>query len=320
MFRKIQITALISLLFFLALSSPAFAKDVVIDYSCQENWQCSSWSPSTCSSGTQTRTCTDSNSCGTATSKPSESQSCTVQQSSGGSTGTYKSYLVISGTNSSIEVVKGFTKISCFTVSNKGNIAANNVILTIEGIPGDWYSLSSNFFNLDPGANTESCVYLSAMEDDEKTMSNYKTQFKAADDSGSIAIANVNIKILDSAPAGYNTGEGQNSVLLVEARNAILTTKSEIESAKESGRNTTEAEILLSQSRDLFNNGDYTAAIFMAGYASQSLNPITGQIISEIQSESEFLYFAAIVVGIFAVVILIFIVSKKRSRQNRGGF
>lgn len=43
---------------------------------CTPNWQCGTWSE--CStSGTQTRTCTDSNNCGTLASKPSESQGCT---------------------------------------------------------------------------------------------------------------------------------------------------------------------------------------------------------------------------------------------------
>lgn len=43
---------------------------------CTPNWTCTSWS--TCSSGTQTRTCTDSNNCGTATGQPALSQSCSV--------------------------------------------------------------------------------------------------------------------------------------------------------------------------------------------------------------------------------------------------
>lgn len=48
-----------------------------VQQACTPNWQCSAWS--TCNGGTQTRTCTDSNSCGTSSGKPSESQSCTVQ-------------------------------------------------------------------------------------------------------------------------------------------------------------------------------------------------------------------------------------------------
>ena len=47
--------------------------------SCTPIWQCSSWS--SCSGSTQTRTCTDSNSCGVSTDKPSESQSCTCTPS-----------------------------------------------------------------------------------------------------------------------------------------------------------------------------------------------------------------------------------------------
>ncbi len=44
---------------------------------CSPNWVCSSWSQ--CSGGLQTRTCTDSNSCGTTTGKPAESQSCKLE-------------------------------------------------------------------------------------------------------------------------------------------------------------------------------------------------------------------------------------------------
>jgi hypothetical protein len=42
---------------------------------CTPSWTCGAWG--TCTSGTQTRTCTDSNSCGVSTGKPAESQSCT---------------------------------------------------------------------------------------------------------------------------------------------------------------------------------------------------------------------------------------------------
>ena len=43
---------------------------------CVENWNCGSWSDCT-EQGTQTRTCTDTNSCGTSKNKPSTTQSCT---------------------------------------------------------------------------------------------------------------------------------------------------------------------------------------------------------------------------------------------------
>jgi len=45
---------------------------------CTESWSCTSWSD--CIDNLQTRTCTDSNNCGTTENKPSESQSCTIGQ------------------------------------------------------------------------------------------------------------------------------------------------------------------------------------------------------------------------------------------------
>jgi len=44
--------------------------------SCTESWTCGAWSA--CSAGTQTRTCTDANSCGTTNTRPPLSQSCIV--------------------------------------------------------------------------------------------------------------------------------------------------------------------------------------------------------------------------------------------------
>ncbi len=41
---------------------------------CPESWSCTDWSM--CTGGIQTRTCTDSNNCGTTTNKPAESQYC----------------------------------------------------------------------------------------------------------------------------------------------------------------------------------------------------------------------------------------------------
>ncbi|MBI3115509.1 MAG: hypothetical protein HYZ09_03410 [Candidatus Kerfeldbacteria bacterium] len=43
---------------------------------CVESWTCGDWSA--CTSGTQTRSCTDANSCGTTTKKPATSQTCTA--------------------------------------------------------------------------------------------------------------------------------------------------------------------------------------------------------------------------------------------------
>ncbi|MBI2146184.1 hypothetical protein HYU22_02500 [Candidatus Woesearchaeota archaeon] len=45
---------------------------------CTENWACTDWSPANCPvNGVQTRTCTDSNACGSTDTKPVESTSCT---------------------------------------------------------------------------------------------------------------------------------------------------------------------------------------------------------------------------------------------------
>ncbi len=41
---------------------------------CTESWSCTAWS--TCENGTQTRTCTDNNDCGTTNNKPTETQTC----------------------------------------------------------------------------------------------------------------------------------------------------------------------------------------------------------------------------------------------------
>ncbi len=43
---------------------------------CEESWTCSEWSG--CSGGTQTRTCTDDNECGTEEDKPPENQACST--------------------------------------------------------------------------------------------------------------------------------------------------------------------------------------------------------------------------------------------------
>ncbi|MBI2665611.1 PGF-pre-PGF domain-containing protein, partial [Candidatus Woesearchaeota archaeon] len=58
---------------------------LAINLTCSESWSCTDWS--TCSDSTQTRTCSEANSCGTIDNRPALSQSCTVSStsSSGGS-------------------------------------------------------------------------------------------------------------------------------------------------------------------------------------------------------------------------------------------
>jgi hypothetical protein len=56
---------------------------------CKPVWQCTAWSPATCTAGqTQTRTCTDSNGCGTTSDKPATSQACAVTGGGSSYTGT----------------------------------------------------------------------------------------------------------------------------------------------------------------------------------------------------------------------------------------
>lgn len=66
--------------FCLQPGSPCESKGVcrLIDSpTCHENWVCGTWSA--CTTGMQTRTCTDANACGSTSGKPAESQSCTIQ-------------------------------------------------------------------------------------------------------------------------------------------------------------------------------------------------------------------------------------------------
>ncbi|MBS3124625.1 PGF-pre-PGF domain-containing protein [Candidatus Woesearchaeota archaeon] len=69
------------------INSSAFSlvQSLAINLTCAESWTCSDWS--TCSSGTQTRTCTDASSCGTTDSRPALSQTCTTSTSSSSSGG-----------------------------------------------------------------------------------------------------------------------------------------------------------------------------------------------------------------------------------------
>ena len=70
-----------TMIFLMLFSVAAYSDtvEVTIEYpggSCAESWSCTSWS--TCANSVQTRTCTDSNNCGTTANKPTESQSCNV--------------------------------------------------------------------------------------------------------------------------------------------------------------------------------------------------------------------------------------------------
>ena len=97
---------------------------------CIENWTCGAWS--TCSSGTQTRVCTDANSCGTTGSKPIESQTCSgfIKGASCGTSGTINDYIV-NGCTISIDAnqdgnLETFTFQSGTSLNNLITIACSN--------------------------------------------------------------------------------------------------------------------------------------------------------------------------------------------------
>ncbi len=53
------------------------SRDISTNPNCTSNWQCGAWS--VCAGGTQTRSCNDTNQCGTTDGQPPLSQTCTVQ-------------------------------------------------------------------------------------------------------------------------------------------------------------------------------------------------------------------------------------------------
>lgn len=71
--RKILCLLLIPLLLLILLSG-CIEKKPVNKAACQEDWRCAEWS--VCNDDQQTRQCSDINSCGTETNKPSELKSC----------------------------------------------------------------------------------------------------------------------------------------------------------------------------------------------------------------------------------------------------
>jgi len=59
-------------------SSPSGGGAATVTEECSEQWSCTAYTP--CSDGKQTRTCTDTNSCGTTESKPIEERNCVVRE------------------------------------------------------------------------------------------------------------------------------------------------------------------------------------------------------------------------------------------------
>jgi len=90
---------------------------------CTTNWVCSDWSA--CSSGTQTRTCSDANNCGTNSGKPALTQSCTIDNGNnngGGSGGSGSS----GGTTPRISVAPTHVNDTSNTAGNQARGNENN--------------------------------------------------------------------------------------------------------------------------------------------------------------------------------------------------
>ncbi len=111
---------------------------VTLERGCTENWTCTTWSA--CAGGTQTRTCTDSNNCGTIVNKPTESQSCTIGTSPGGlpkNKTTEKHTFININPNQSVEVninIPGLDIIKISFTANKSVSSASIIIGIIEEI------------------------------------------------------------------------------------------------------------------------------------------------------------------------------------------
>lgn len=71
--------------------------DVASLLTCYESWQCGNWS--VCANNSQTRTCTDANSCGTVTNRPALSFSCTATSTPPAEPAPVPRYPVASGTS-----------------------------------------------------------------------------------------------------------------------------------------------------------------------------------------------------------------------------
>ena len=111
---------------------------------CTESWTCTGWSA--CSGSSQTRSCSDSYTCGTTASKPAESQGCTPQTvgSSGGGGGidlTVQAYqkweTLTPGQEFSMGIEKAGLELSriSITVSNESR-GASITVTKLDGRPG----------------------------------------------------------------------------------------------------------------------------------------------------------------------------------------
>lgn len=117
---------------------------------CSPNWDCETWSNCS-SSGTQTRTCIDSNSCGIDTDKPHESRNCTSPENiSEVSVETTPTVTQVSlGGVSAQDINQGNLGQFTVPIQNTGTVPVTSCILT--GDDSGWFSITGGAINLNTG-------------------------------------------------------------------------------------------------------------------------------------------------------------------------
>jgi len=117
----------------------------VITPNCNPSWSCTAWS--NCANGNQTRTCTDTNNCGTTTGKPAESQACTPPAPSCTDTDGGK-----------VETVQGNVTTSNGTVITDYCSGSDNVIEAYCDVSGDGAWININCANSGKVCKNGACV------------------------------------------------------------------------------------------------------------------------------------------------------------------
>ncbi|MFH1331903.1 MAG: PQQ-binding-like beta-propeller repeat protein [archaeon] len=122
---------------------------------CVENWSCTEWT--TCSGGTQDRTCTDTSNCLAQANKPSESQSCGGDGGGGGGGSGGRREVVTQPKKFSLskdeiraELTQGETVQDSFVIKNEGDELLS-LSLKIEGDLKSYTVLSKNALVLNSG-------------------------------------------------------------------------------------------------------------------------------------------------------------------------
>ena len=119
-------------------AAPSAGKRIVV-VECNELWECSDWS--ICIDSIQSRSCIDSNKCGTKVNKPAETRACEVQIGQ----------IQITDYPEFIEVNVNEGTTEELTITNVGEDVLHDVKLRISGLPSDMYKISPKTININPG-------------------------------------------------------------------------------------------------------------------------------------------------------------------------